>query len=114
MNSILKLLVLFITISAQTQDFSGLIDAYFNQNRSNYNLQPQDVADIHVYNQHFSKKANVHHVYTVQRYQGIEVFNSISNFVIKSDEVFSAKVGFINQLEAKINTTTAADRKSVV
>src|SRR5690606_34548627 len=96
----------FMTLSVTAQDYSGLIDAYFNQNRSNYNLQPQDVSDVYVYNQHFSKKANVNHVYAVQRYQGVEVFNSIANFAVRNNEVILAKVGFVNQLETKINTTS--------
>lgn len=106
MQKKLLLLAVFMTLSVTAQDYSGLIDAYFNQNRSNYNLQPQDVSDVHVYNQHFSKKANVNHVYTVQRYQGVEVFNSIANFAVRNNEIVLAKVGFVNQLEAKINTTS--------
>ncbi|PIV50375.1 MAG: peptidase [Flavobacteriaceae bacterium CG02_land_8_20_14_3_00_34_13] len=90
----------------QAQDFTGVINSYFNENRAQLGLSAQDVSDINIYNQHFSKSTSVNHVYTVQRYQGIEVFNAIANFAIANNAVRHVENGFIGQLSQKVNTTT--------
>lgn len=88
------------------QDFSGVIDSYFDQNRTQYGLSSQDVSDLHIYNQHYSTSTRVNHVYIVQRHQGIEVFNAISNFAFSNNnEVKNAEVGFISFLSQKANST---------
>lgn len=87
------------------QDFSEVIDSYFNQNHSQFELNSQDISDLHIYNQHYSTSTRVNHVYIVQRYQGIEVFNAISNFAISNNnEVKNAEVGFIPFLSEKANS----------
>ena len=46
-----------------------------------------------------------HNVYVEQRYQGIEIFNSTSPFVIKDGAVYSAKISFTENVSAKVNST---------
>ncbi|HZH68898.1 MAG TPA: M36 family metallopeptidase, partial [Flavobacteriaceae bacterium] len=94
--------VLFIG-SVQSQDFSGVIESYFSNYRTTHNLQQQDVSDFTIRSQHFSKSTSVHHIYVHQRFQGIEIFNSITNFTIKNNEILSVKNGFINNISSKIN-----------
>lgn len=106
MKNKLLFLALFCTSIFFAQDFSGVIDSYFNQNRSQFGLSPQDVSDLHIYNQHYSASTKVNHVYVVQRHQGIEVFNAISNFAISNNnEVKNAEVQFIPALIQKANST---------
>lgn len=102
---IITLLLCFSTINSQ--DFSGVVDTYFNENRSNLELSTQDVSDIHIYNQHFSESTSVNHVYAIQRFQEIEVFNAIANFAISNDNsVRNVENNFISQLSQKVNTTS--------
>lgn len=106
MKNTLLLVALFCVSIFYAQDFSGVIDSYFNQNRSQFGLSQQDVNDLHVYNQHYSASTSVNHVYVVQRHQGIEVFNAISNFAISNNnEVKNAEVQFIPALIQKTNST---------
>ncbi len=106
MKKIIYLFTLLCFGLLQAQDYSGVINSFFNENRSQYDLSAQDVSDIHIYNQHFSRSTSVDHVYSLQRYQGIEVFNAIANFAIKNNSVFSVKNQFIAQLSQKANTTS--------
>jgi len=97
---------LFCMSFIYAQEFSGVIDSYFNQNRAQLGLNTQDVSDYHIYNQHYSNSTRVNHVYFVQRHQGIEVFNAISNFAISNNnEVKNAEIGFIPFLSQKVNST---------
>jgi hypothetical protein len=102
------LFLAFICFSfLNAQDFSGVIDSYFNENRSQFGLNAQDVSDIHIYNQHFSNSTRVNHVYSVQRYQGVEVFNAIANFAIaNNNDIKHLENGFIPQLSQKVNSTS--------
>tara|TARA_R110000850_G_scaffold277058_1_gene421905 strand:+ start:143249 stop:145852 length:2604 start_codon:yes stop_codon:yes gene_type:complete len=107
MKKIIPIIALLCFGFVNSQDFSGVVDTYFNENRSQFGLSTEDVADIHIYNQHFSKSTNVNHVYTVQRYQGIEIFNAIANFAIANDNnVRNVEHDFIPQLTQKVNTVS--------
>jgi len=104
MKKLLYFTFLLFIGGLQAQDFSGIIESYFSNNRTTLNLEQQDVSDFTIQSQHFSKSTAVHHVYVTQRFQGIEIFNGIMNFTIKNNEVFSVKNGFVNNLSSKINT----------
>lgn len=105
MKKTLLFIALFSLGFMHSQDFKGVVDSFFNQNRAQFGLNAQDVSDLHIYNQHFSKTTAVNHVYVVQRHQGIEVFNSISNFAISNNnEIKNAEVQFIPLLSSKVNT----------
>ncbi len=89
------------------QDFSSVIDSYFNDNRSQLGLNTQDVEDILIYNQHYSESTKVNHVYVVQRFQGVEIFNAISNFAIdNNNNVKYVTVDFLQGISQKINSVT--------
>ncbi|MBA3985250.1 MAG: M36 family metallopeptidase, partial [Flavobacteriales bacterium] len=106
MKKIIFLFAFFCIGVIQAQDYLGVINSFFNENRSQYGLSAQDVSDIHIYNQHFSQSTSVDHVYSLQRYQGIEVFNAIANFAIKNNSVVHVENQFIVQLSQKANTTS--------
>src|SRR5690554_5640815 len=98
-NSILfMLLMLFLGANAQ-QDFNQQIQNFFNENRTVYQLTAQDISELHLASQGFSKSMNVHTLYVQQRYQSIEVFNALNVLAIDTqNKVKNARVGFVNQL----------------
>lgn len=106
MKKVLYLLIIFAVNVSFAQDYSNLVKSYLQQNRSQHSLQPQDINDISIASQSFSKSMQVHNVYVEQRYQGIEIFNSTSPFVIKDGAVYSAKISFTDNVSAKVNSTT--------
>jgi hypothetical protein len=106
MKKIIYLFIMLAVSSSFAQDYSAVIKSYLQQNRAKYALQQQDVSDISIASQPYSKSMKVQNVYVEQQYQGIKVFNSVSTFTIKDGAVWSAKVGFIDNAAAKVNTTT--------
>lgn len=106
MKKIIYLFIMLAVNSSFAQDYSALIKSYLQQNKAKYSLQQQDVSDISIASQPYSKSMKVHNVYVEQRHQGIKVFNSVSTFTIKDGAVLSAKVAFIDNAAAKANATT--------
>ena len=88
------------------QDYSSVVNSYLQNNRSEFALESQDISDVSIVSQSFSKSLKAENVYVEQRYQGIKVFNSSSPFVIKDGQVVSAKVSFVDNLAAKVNVTS--------
>lgn len=108
MKKILYLLLVFTVNLSFAQDYSGLIKTYLQQNRSQYSLQQQDISDISVVSQSFSKSMQAYNVYVEQRHQGIKLFNSTSPFMIKDGAVVSAKVSFAENMASKVNGVNPA------
>jgi len=101
--------VMFIAAGfAYGQDFSGSINNYLNSNRSQLGLESQDVEDVIVDRHSYSKSMDVENVWVVQRYQGIEIFNSSSSFAVRNGQVINANLSFSENLTQKVNTTNAA------
>jgi extracellular elastinolytic metalloproteinase len=104
-----KILFLFAFITVgfvNAQDFTGVISSYLNNNRTQLELQPQDIEEFSVDRQSFSKSMNLHNVYIIQKHQGIEIFNSTSSLAIKNTNVVNANLSFVSNLSTKVNTTT--------
>lgn len=106
MKKVLYLLIVFAVNVSFAQDYGTMIKSYLQQSRTQHSLQPQDIADVTVVSQSFSKSMQVHNVYAEQRYQGIGIYNSTSPFVIKDGAVYSANISFTDNISAKVNGTT--------
>ena len=105
MKKVLYLFVFFAISWGQAQDFSGAIGSYLNVNRAELGLQPQDIADITIASQSFSKSMQLDYVYASQNFQGIKVFNSVSSFAVKNGQVIHAGLSFIPNIATSVNTT---------
>lgn len=106
MKKIIYVIAFFTLQLGFSQDFSGIISSYLNNNRSQLNLLTSDIENFDIKSQSYSKSMQANNVYITQQYQGIDIFNSTSSFAIKNNEVIYAKMGFINNISSKINTTT--------
>lgn len=83
-----------------------LINQYLQSNKASLGLSDSDIADLYITNEVLSKKSKVTHLYTVQRYQGIQIFNSISNIAVKNGKVFHFANNFVSNVQQKINAVT--------
>lgn len=108
MKKLLYLLAFITTSIAGAQDYGPIIQSYLNASRAQWGLTSQDVEQIAVNSQSFSKSMDVQNVYASQTLQGIEVYNSVSNFAIKNGTIVYSKVSFVSDLSSKVNTTTPA------
>lgn len=106
MKKFLYLIIILAVNVSFAQDYSNLVKTYLQQNRSEFSLNQQDISDITIASQSFSKSLQAHNVYVEQRHQGIKVYNSTSPFIIKDGSVYSAKLSFTENAAAKANTTT--------
>lgn len=97
-------------ILAQTQlsesTYGDVVLNYLNQVKTAYELNETDLSDLLVSNEVYSKSTGVTHYYINQRYQGIKIYNAVSNVVVKDNNVFSFWNRFYSNLADRINSTT--------
>ncbi|MCB0464859.1 MAG: T9SS-dependent M36 family metallopeptidase [Aequorivita sp.] len=106
MKKILYFLFLLAVNLSFAQDFSSAVKTYLQNNRSQFGLQPQDISDVSIASQSFSKSLKANTVYVEQNYQGIKVFNATSPFIIQDGSVTLAKVSFVQNIASKVNATS--------
>ena len=53
-----------------------------------------------------SKATKIDNYYIIQRFQGIEVYNTVSNVWYKKNEVINIQNSFVTNIASKINTTS--------
>ncbi len=103
MKKITYLLILFIINISFAQDDLAIVKNYLTKNRIQLELEPEDIADISFNKRSFSKSMQLTNMYVLQRYRGIEIFNSTSNIAIKQGKVVHAKFSFNKDVSEKIN-----------
>lgn len=106
MKKIIYLFIFFVVNHSFGQDFTASVNSYLQKYQADSSLKQNDVTDVSIATQSYSKSLNAYNVYVEQNYQGIKVYNSVSPFVVKNGEVVSAKVSFVENLSAKANSTT--------
>lgn len=107
MKKTLQFFVLFsIGFVTFAQDYNSKVQEYLNTNRQKLGLSQSDVNDWFVESTANSKATGITNYYVKQNYQGVEVFNSVSNFWIKNDVVINADIKFVPNLSSKINAIT--------
>ena len=97
----LFLSIIFFQLNAQSE--IDIIKAYLEQGISKNLISTDDLADLDISSQHFSKSTNVEHVYVQQTYQGIPIFNALGNFALQGGKVKSATYNFTFNLKTNIS-----------
>ncbi len=105
-KKITSLLMVLFTILGFSQNNSGKIQTYLDQNKSKFNLTSQDVSDWYIQSIGNSESTKIDTYWILQRYQGIEIYNATSNVWVKNDEIINVLNGFIPNITQKVNTTT--------
>ena len=101
----ITLLLFFVgTFVSFAQTPLDKIKAYSNANRTKLALQVQDIADLVIVNEFSSEATKINNYHVKQRYFGIEIYNSDSNFWIKNNEVINGGQDFISNISQKITT----------
>lgn len=82
------LIVFLVTLaSVSAQDYTSLLKENLLQTRSAEGLQETDVAELTIYNQSTSRTSGIEHVYALQKYNGIEIFNGNIAAAFKDGEL---------------------------
>jgi len=98
------LLFLFSGLTYAQEDHKGTITNYLSENAKG--LSPEDFSDFEIYSETFSEKTKTHHVYAVQKANGIPIFNAMGNFAIKNEKVTYFANNFIPNINDKTNTSS--------
>lgn len=106
MKKITSLVMILFTVLGFSQDYKGKIQNYLDQNKTRLNLSSNDVSDWFIESIGTSESTKIDTYWIKQRYQGIEIFNGVSNVWIQNDEVINIQNGFISNIGQKVNTTT--------
>lgn len=106
MKKITIILFFLLSFLGFSQNPLEKIRSYVNENRSKLALTSQDISDLVIVNEFSSESTGINNYHVKQRHQGIEVFNSDSNFWIKNDNVINGGEEFIANINQKINSTT--------
>ncbi|TYA52426.1 T9SS-dependent M36 family metallopeptidase [Formosa maritima] len=85
-------------------EYGNVIQTYLAQNQAKYKISANDIEDLYVNKEYFSKSTKINHVYVNQRYQGIEIHNAISSVAIKDNAVFYYANNLIGNISQKVNT----------
>lgn len=84
------------------------IQQYIDANRSKLGLSAQDTQEWFIESELSSTSTNINNYFVKQKYNGVEIFNSVSNFWIKNDEVINGGEGLISGISSKIESSTAS------
>ena len=111
--SLIKFLILIFfsqNISAQTllknSVYKSQINSYLEEVKTQYSLTGSDLSDLIISKEYYSSKTKITHVYLVQRYQNIEIFNSETSVALKDNKVFYYSNRLQPDVLGKINTIT--------
>ena len=104
-KKITSLLMVLFTILGFSQDNKGKIQSYLEQNKTKFNLTSQDISDWYIQSTGNSESTKIDTYWILQRYQGIEIHNALSNVWVKNDEIINVENGFIPNISQKVNTT---------
>ncbi|WP_203294595.1 T9SS-dependent M36 family metallopeptidase [Luteirhabdus pelagi] len=106
MKKLLYAFILLFAMHATGQDYEGIISSYLNDNRSQLQLQTEDISDITVNSDAYSKSMDVTNVYASQQYQGISIFNAVGSFAVKNNTVVYSNINnFKKNIATKTNST---------
>ncbi len=106
MKKVTLILFCLFTFLGFSQAPLGKIKNYVNENLPKIGVQRQDVSDLVIVNEFSSESTGINNYHVKQRYLGIEIYNSDSNFWIKNNVVINGGEGFINNISQKATTNT--------
>jgi hypothetical protein len=96
----------FAQNALSSSEYGTQIQNYLNNEKEKLNLSDNDILDLYVANEAFSQATEINHVYVIQRYQGIEIYNAISSVAIREGAVFYYANNFISNINLKANTVS--------
>lgn len=97
--------LLMLPLLMFSQNEREKIQGYLNTNLSGLNLTQKDASDWVIQSKATSKSTKITNYYINQRYNGIEIFNALSNVWIKDNNVIHMGNRFVSNCAQKVNTT---------
>lgn len=104
MTKYFQLLLVFLGITAFSQNPSQSIQQYLEKNRSTLGLTQEDISDWVIESQANSSVSGITNYQVKQRYEGIEIDHALTNFSFKNNTVFYVASRFEPTIGQRINT----------
>ncbi len=82
------------------------VKQYLNENQGD--LLKEDLENLIISDEYYSKSSGITHIYVQQTYKGVKIYNAISSFAIKNNEIFYVGNVFKPNISKRINTVTPA------
>ena len=94
---------LFSSSSLFSQSSQIKVATTLKEHAKIYSLSPTDISDWVITDEHISKTSGVHHIYTQQHYQGIEIFKANASFhFLANGRLLKQSNHFIPNINQKI------------
>lgn len=107
MKKTLQLYLFLFSLFGFSQSNAEIIQRYLNSPASKSIFSKDDFSDWVIQSDGGSTSSGIKNCYVVQRYKGIEIFNAVSNFSIKNNQVIAVQNRVVSGLSKKVNTTKA-------
>lgn len=107
MKKILLFCLFIVSFFGFSQSNKEIIRQYLNSPTSKSTFSRDDFSDWVIQSDGGSTTSGIKNCYVVQRYNGIEIFNAVSNFSIKNNEVIAVQQRAVTGLAKKANTIKA-------
>lgn len=82
-----------------------IANRHLQENFKQLDLVAEDISDVRVSDNYTDYKTGISHVYLLQQYQDVDIYNAVFNFTIKNGKVFHVGNRFVSNLAEKVNTT---------
>lgn len=105
MKKIILLAFLMLSSAGISQTNLQKIKTYFQNSTNKSALKSQDLSDLFIENEAYGEGTKITSCYIVQRFNGIEIFNSQSNVAFKDGKIINASNRFISNISQKAKVT---------
>ena len=107
-RSLSFVLAIFVAFPSFSQtDPLAVAGAYVESSAGSLGLTAADVSDRRVSDQYRNQRNGLTHIYYIQHYQGLDVFNAIYSLAVTpAGTVVAPASRFVSRLASKVNTTT--------
>lgn len=105
MKKIILNLLVMVPFVVLSQNEEQQIKSYLQEKHTALGLTLHDVSDWIIESKASSKSTKIHNFYIKQRFQGKEIFHSLTNVWMKNGAIIDCKSKFVSNLQTKINTT---------
>ncbi|GAB3512881.1 hypothetical protein GCM10027442_25000 [Emticicia fontis] len=96
------MLTLGLSVGAFAQKEVEKVKTYLKANAAQYHLSNKDIDEMDISSAYLSPSTGWYHVYFVQKYQAIEVYNGILNTILVNENVANVANTFVTDIASKI------------
>ena len=106
MKKILLSVIYIVPLLVFSQSNKQIIQNYLNGPEARSSNLNRELSDWEIQSENSSSTTNIDNCFVVQRYNGIEIFRRVSNFLIKQGKVINVQKQLVSDISKKVNATS--------